>query len=269
MVFRQSGLGKSDSNTIGQGRVTLDSSVHATAVLEEGAQIGYGAFVGPHVKIGANCQIGHHVVIHAETIIGSNVRIDDHATIGKLPMKARISATTQDVELASARIGDDCLIGTAAILYRGCIIGHHVLIADQASVREQCNVGDYTIIGRDAAIENCVQVGNRCKIQAGVYLSPFSEVEDGCFIAPEVTITNDNFMGRSKERFKHHKGIVVRKGGRIGANVTILPGVTIEPDGVAAAGAVVTKDIPARQIVAGVPARSLRGVPEDQLLENQ
>jgi UDP-2-acetamido-3-amino-2,3-dideoxy-glucuronate N-acetyltransferase len=89
------------------------------------------------------------------------------------------------------------------------------------------------------------------------------------FIAPGVVTSNDNFAARSKERYKHFKGVTIKKGGRVGAQATILPGKVINEEAFIAAGSVVTKDVGARQIVVGSPAKFLKDVPEDQLLENQ
>jgi acetyltransferase-like isoleucine patch superfamily enzyme len=144
-----------------------------------------------------------------------------------------------------------------------------VLVADLASIREDVAIGQYTIVGRGVTIEQRVNIGKRCKIETEVYITAISEIGDYCFIAPEVTFTNDNFMGRSEERFKYHQGAILQRGARVGANATILPGITIEKDGQVAAGAVVTKNVPAKKIVLGVPAKVLRDVPKAQLLENQ
>jgi serine O-acetyltransferase len=76
-------------------------------------------------------------------------------------------------------------------------------------------------------------------------------------------------VGRTAERFKHFKGVTVRKGGRIGAGSVILPGIEIGEDGLVAAGSVVTRDVPPRTIVLGSPAKEWRKVPVEQLLENQ
>ena len=73
--------------------------VHPTAVLGADVSLGEGCVVGPQVRLGAGCQIGHHVVIHADTVVGDRVRIDDHATLGKRPMRAANSATTREQEL--------------------------------------------------------------------------------------------------------------------------------------------------------------------------
>ena len=101
-----------------------------------------------------------------------------------------------------------------------------------------------------------MKIGKRCKLETESYITALSEIEDGCFIAPEVTFTNDNFLGRTKERFKFHKGVTVKRGGRIGANVTVLPGITIGADALVAAGSVVTRDVPDKKLVMGSPAES-------------
>ena len=89
------------------------------------------------------------------------------------------------------------------------------------------------------------------------------------FVAPGVLTSNDNFVGRTEERFKHFKGVTIGRGGRIGVGAVILPGKNVGDDALVAAGSVLTNDAPARKIVAGVPAKLFREVPADQLLEAQ
>jgi acetyltransferase-like isoleucine patch superfamily enzyme len=76
-------------------------------------------------------------------------------------------------------------------------------------------------------------------------------------------------VGRTRERFRHFKGLILRKGGRIGANATILPGKEIGEDALVGAGSVVTKNLPPGKVYAGVPAKELKDVPDAQLLKNQ
>lgn len=232
-----------------KARIGASTTFGEYCVVEDGAVLGSG------------CAVGSHVVIHVGSVIGDNVQIDDFASIGKQPMK-RNSAQPP------ARIGDGCLIGTGAVLYAGCAIGPRCLIADYATVREQVVIGENTVVGRGAAIENDCKIGGFCKIETNAYLCAHSTVEDHCFIAPCVVTSNDNFAARSKRRFGLYQGLLLRRGGRIGAGAVILPGREIAPDGFAAAGSVVTKDVPAGVVVAGCPARELRNVPEEQLLKN-
>lgn len=245
------------------------ATIDPGATLGPGTTVGEGVMIAAGVVIGSNCRIGHHVVIHADTKVGNDVRIDDQATLGKLPMRAANSATTKEQELPPLSVGDLCIVGTGVVLYRGATIDAKVLMADLCTVRENVSVGRGTIVGRGVTIENFCAVGRYCKLESECYLTAYSTLEDRVFVAPGVVTSNDNFVGRTAERFKHFKGVTVRQGGRIGAGSVILPGIEIGADALVAAGSVVTRDVPARTIVRGAPARTWRMVPVEQLLENQ
>jgi len=245
------------------------SVIAPTVIIGIGARYGEFCHFADNVKIGAGCEIGSHVVIHEGSVIGDNVRIDDGTVIGKRPMKAANTAVTLDEDLPPTVIGSDGIIGTHVVIYRGAEIGSRVLIADLATVRENVTVGEYTIVGRGVAVENFCKIGRYVKLETNAYITAYSEIEDRVFMAPCVATSNDNFVGRTEERFKHFKGVTIKKGARIGVNATILPGLVINEDSLVAAGAVVTKDAPAKKICAGAPARAIRDVPPEQLLENQ
>ena len=229
----------------------MSGSVHPSASIGAGTTMGEGCVIGANVKVGTNCRLGHHVVIHDDTVVGDDVRIDDGANLGKKPMKAANSATTKDAELPPLTIGDVCIVGTGVVVYRGASIDGKVLMADLCTVRENVTVGRY------------------CKLESESYICAYSTLEDRVFVAPGVVTSNDNFVGRTQERFKHFKGVTVKKGGRIGAGSVTLPGVVIGEDALVAAGSTVTKNVEPRTIVMGTPARPVRPVPVEQLLENQ
>ncbi len=245
------------------------SIIAPSARISEDTTLGHFCVIGADVKIGNGCQIGHHVVIHDGTVIGDFVRIDDHTTIGKQPMRAPNSAVTQGGLQPPARIGSRCLIGAGVVLYAGCTLGEKVLVADLATIREAVAVGAFTIVGRGVAIENQCRIGRYCKLETNAYVAAYSVLEDRVFVAPGVLTSNDNFMGRTEERFKHFKGVTVQRGGRLGVGAVILPGKEIGPDAMVAAGALLTTDAPPNVIYAGVPAQPFRSVPEEQLLDNQ
>ncbi len=247
----------------------MEGSVAGSARVGMGTILGNYVTIGENAVVGAGCVIGNNVVIHRDAVVGDNVRVDDNAVVGKMPMRAANSAVTKEQELPPARIGSLCIIGTSAVIYRGCRIGEKVLVADLATVRENVEVGDGTIIGRGVAVENHCRIGSYCKLETNVYITAYSEIGDRCFIAPCVATSNDNYLGRTEKRFKEYGGVVVKKGGRIGVNATILPGKVVEEDTVVAAGAVLTKNTEAGKIYAGVPARYFREVPEEELLKNQ
>ncbi|MBN1175953.1 N-acetyltransferase [Candidatus Woesearchaeota archaeon] len=224
---------------------------------------------GNNVTLGLNVVIGNNVVIYDDVVIGDNVRIDDNVVLGKLPMKSINSAVTTLKPLPPLEIGSNCIVGSGAIIYRGSKIKDGCLVADLATIRENVLIGEKTIVGRGVAIENECSVGSKCKLETNAYITAYSIIEDGVFVAPNVSTSNDNFVGRTKDRFKHFKGVVARRGSRIGVGAIILPGIELGEDCLVAAGSLVTKNVPAKKIVMGVPAIIFRDVPDEQLLKNQ
>jgi len=247
----------------------MTSVVHPSAVIGADTTMGEYCVIGADVRIGTGCRLGHHVVIHDGTVVGNDVRIDDHASLGKRPMKAANSATTSDRELPPLTLGDTCIVGTGVVLYRGAKIDARVLMADLCTVREDVAIGRGTIVGRGVTVENVCTIGRYCKLESESYITAYSTLEDRVFVAPGVMCSNDNFIGRTAERFKHFKGLTVRKGARLGVGTVYLPGVTIGEDALVAAGSVVTRDLPPRMIAMGRPAKPWRPVAPEQLLENQ
>ena len=246
-----------------------------TDLKNKDARVGAGTTFGEHCVFGANvvigkgCRIGNHVVFHDDTVIGDEVRVDDHAVLGKLPMRAASSATTKDAQFPPLEVGSGSIIGTGVVLYRGLKLGRKCLVADYATVREEVTVGDRTIVGRGVTIENECTIGKFVKLETECYITAYSVVEDRVFIAPGVTTSNDNYVGRTEARKKAFKGVTVKRAARIGAGSVILPGKVIGEDALVAAGSVVTRDVPARKVVMGSPARVVRDVPTEQLLEHQ
>ena len=244
-------------------------SISPDARIAPDVLVGENVVIEADVTVGQRCVLGHNVVIRTGSRLGCHVMVGDNTVIGRRPMHSVRSALLPVTDYGACSIADDVQIGCGCVLYAGVTIGSQVMVADLATVREAVTIGEQTIIGRGVAIENRCTIGKRCKLETNAYITAYSELEDDVFVAPMVATSNDNYMARSNERFKHFKGVTVKRGGRIGVNATILPGRTVDEQGVVAAGSVVTRDVPARSIVAGNPAHVFRDVPEDQLLENQ
>jgi UDP-2-acetamido-3-amino-2,3-dideoxy-glucuronate N-acetyltransferase len=104
------------------------------------------------------------------------------------------------------------------------------------------------------------------KIQSNCYVTAGTVVEDDTFVGPAVTLTNDNAMGRHP-RGEPPDAPVLRRACRVGGGSVICPGVEIGEEAFVGAGAVVTEDVPARAVVVGVPARRIREVDDEDLLE--
>lgn len=229
---------------------------------------GHGLLLGEHVGIGADVTFGANVVVYDDTVIGDGCFIQDGAVLGKVPSLSPTS-TAKRGELAPLVLGAGCVISTGAVVYRGTSLGAGCILGDYAGVRERCSLGDRVVVGRGSVVENDTTIGDGTKIQTNVYITAYMTIEDRCFIAPCVQTTNDNFMGRTEKRHKLIKGATIRRGARVGGGVVLCPGIEIGEEAFIAAGAVVTKDAPARKVLMGVPARVVRDVYEDELLENQ
>jgi acetyltransferase-like isoleucine patch superfamily enzyme len=207
-------------------------------------------------------------VVHPGTVLGERVKVLEGAVVGKQPSLSPRSTAKRE-PLAPARIGDGTIVSTGAIVFAGSTIGARVILGDQSCVRERVTIGDDVVLGRGSLIENDTTVGNLTKIQAGAYITAYSTLEDQVFIAPCVVTTNDNFMGRTERRHELIKGPTIRRGARIGGGAILCPAVEIGEEAFVGAGAVVTKDVPPRMLVVGNPARVLREVAADELLEHQ
>jgi len=142
------------------------------------------------------------------------------------------------------------------------MIGDKTKIWHHAQVREGAIVGSECIIGKNVYIDTGVHIGNRCKIQNNVSIFHGTTIEDGVFIGPHVCFTNDRFPRAINEdgtlKLRNDWSIIkitIKKGASIGANTTILPGITIGEYALIGAGSVVTKDVPSFALVYGNPAK--------------
>ena len=204
--------------------------------------------------------------VYPGTVLGEGVKILENAVVGKQPALSPRSTAKRE-ELPPAEIGDGTVVSTGAIVFAGTRIGARVILGDQSCVRERVTVGDDVVLGRGSLIENDSTVGAMTKIQADAYITAYSTLEEHVFIAPCVVTTNDNFMGRTERRHELMKGPTIRRGARVGGGAILCPGVEIGEEAFVGAGAVVTKNVPPRALVVGNPARVLREVPTDELLD--
>ena len=204
--------------------------------------------------------------VYPGTILGEGVRVLENAVVGKQPALSPRSTARRE-PLAPTAIGDGTIVSTGAIVFAGSTIGERVILGDQSCVRERVSIGDDVVLGRGSLVENDTTIGAMTKIQAEAYITAYSTLEEHVFVAPCVVTTNDNFMGRTERRHELIKGPTIRRGARIGGGAVLCPGVEVGEDAFVGAGAVVTKDVPARTMVVGNPARVLRDVPQDELLD--
>lgn len=225
-----------------------------------------GLLLGKGVELADDVSIGGHVVIHAGTVVEAGARIQDGAIVGKpLALGARSTASRAAPE--PARIGPGATVCAGAVVVAGARIGPGAIVGDQAHVRERAVIGEGSVVGRGSAVDNDVTVGDRVRIQSNCYITAYSTIEDDVFVAPGVTFTNDHTMGRHGPDYAL-RGATLRQRCRVGGAAVLVPGIEVGEEAFVAAGAVVTKDVPPRMVAIGIPARFVREVPEEDLLEH-
>ena len=236
-----------------------------TAIVADDAVIGAGSVIGDNARIGAGVRIGSLTVVHAGTEVGDDCLIEDHVVLGKRP-RLRPGSSAAGAEPDPLVIEPGATVCCGAVVYAGARIGSKAIIGDQSQVRERSVVGPGTVVGRGSTVDFDARVGARVSIQTGVYVTGGTIVEDDVFVGPGVVMTNDNTMGRHP-RGEALRGPVLRRACRVGGGCVLVPGVEIGVEAFVAAGAVVTRDVGEREVVIGVPARVVRRVSDEDLLE--
>lgn len=199
------------------------------------------------------------------TVMGAGCLVEELALVGKAPrLGARSRASRADP--GPAVLGDGVTVCAHAVVYAGARLGKGVVVGDGAQVRERAVLGAGSVVGRGASVENDVRVGERVKLQTGVYLTAGSVAEDDVFLGPMVVTTNDDAMGRHGPG-DPVRGVMLRRACRVGGGAVLVPGIEVGEEAYVAAGAVVTADVPARAVVMGVPARVVREVGTEDLVE--
>ena len=193
-------------------------------------------------------------VIATTSIIQSNVELGDDSVIEDFVLLGRASAT--DGLLV---IGTNAIIRSHTVIYGGSRIGSGFHSGHGVLIREACEIGAHVSVGSHAILEHHVALGNRVRIHSGAFIPEFSRVEDDAWIGPRVTFTNALYP-RSADIKARLEGPTIRAGAKIGANATLLPGITIGENALIGAGAVVVSDVAPNAVVAGNPARYLREI---------
>jgi acetyltransferase-like isoleucine patch superfamily enzyme len=228
--------------------------------------ISMGAFVAGGAKLADDVDVAPGAVIYDGVELGPGCLVEPGAVLGKRP-RLRPGSSAAGHELGPLVIEDGVTICCGAVLYAGSRVGAGAIIGDQAQLRERSTVGPGSVLGRGSVVDFDVRVGERVLIQTSVYVTGGSVVEDDVFLGPGVLTTNDHAMGRHP-RGAPLEGPVFRRACRVGGGAVLVPGVEIGEEAFVAAGAVVTRDVGARQVVMGVPARVVREVPEGDLIEH-
>lgn len=180
--------------------------------------------------------------------IGKNKKIDEGVILGY--------PTGRHIKNSSLAIGNNPKIRSGAVIYIGSKIGDNFETGHNVVIREENILGHSVSIWSNSVVDYGCKIGNNVKIHANAYIAQFTTIEDEVFIAPGVTIANDLCPVCTKCM----KGPTIKKGVKIGVNVTLLPHITIGEFSLIGAGSVVTKDIPPYSLAYGSPAVVIKKV---------
>lgn len=225
-------------------------AISKTAIIHEGAIVAESAI------------INDYVVVYPNVVIQENVEVMDHAVIGRLPKSASTSKRKVQQEYKKTVIGENSIVSPGAVIYTDVTIGKGTLVGDNASIREGCRIGSGCIIARNVSVNYNTTVGDATKIMDNAHITGNMVIEDHVFISVLVATTNDNLIGKGEYSDEREKGPYIKRGATIGAAANLLPAITIGENALVAAGSVVTKDVPDKKVVMGIPAKVVRDIEE-------
>lgn len=191
-------------------------------------------------------------------IIFPNVQFAAEPTLGEFVIVGEPPRGKQAGELET-RIGARAVIRSHTVIYAGNIVGDDFQTGHGALVREENQIGNHVSIGSHTIVEHHVRIGDNVRLHSNVFVPEFSILEEGCWLGPNVVVTNARYP-QSRNVKEQLKGARIKRGAKIGANVTLLPGVIIGENALVGAGAVVTRDVPDGAVVAGNPARLIKTI---------
>lgn len=174
------------------------------------------------------------------------VKIEDNVQLNYQPNSLKT--------LPLLKIGNNSVIRSYSVIYAGSKIGNNFHCGHHVLIRENNIIGNKVSIGSGSIVEFNVNIEDECRLHSNTYIPEFTKLEKGCWIGPNVCITNAKYPNNKLSK-KKISGVTVGKKAIIGANSTILPGVEISEGSIIGAGSVVTKTTEPFKIYAGNPAK--------------
>lgn len=202
-------------------------------------------YIHKSAKIYGSSKAGNNSVILENVILG----YPQHEILAEI---TKSGVEIEEYSFEGATIGADSYIRPGTTIFSNVIAGNNFKTGHNALIRENTNIGNNVLVGTNAIIDGNVKIGDNVSIQGNVYIPTHVEIEDNVFVGPCAVLANDKYPIRGEYK---PLGPIIRKGASIGANATLVPGIEIGEGAMVAAGALVTKDIPAWKLAIGCPAK--------------
>lgn len=175
-------------------------------------------------------------LIHPHVELGEGSEIGPFAIVGEPPRGRKPGDLP-------TWIGPGSVIRSHTVIYAGNRIGARFQTGHHVMIREENEIGDDVSIGTGTVVEHHVRIGRGARIHSQAFIPEYSVLEEGCWIGPNVVLTNAKYPNRPDTK-QNLRGVTIGKNAVVGANVTILPGVRIGEGALIGAGTVVTRDVP-------------------------
>ena len=186
--------------------------------------------------------------IYPNVIIENNSIIEEQSIIGIICKPIALKKVT--------KIGKNALIRAGTYIYENNLIGDDFTTGNRALIRESNVIGNNVSIGSMTSLAHNIEIEDNVRIHSQCFIPEYTIIKKGAWIGPGVFFTNSKYPNQNESK-KYLKGPTIEEEAIIGANVTILPEVTIGRKSIIGAGSVVTKDVPENKIYAGNPANEI------------
>lgn len=194
--------------------------------------------------------------IYPDVVIGENVKIFPGAVIGRPPLSSGATKRITDVNsIRKTIISTGCIIGSNAVIYKGCWLGLNTMVCDTACIRENVTIGNNSLIAMGVTINVNTKIGDHVKIMDNCHITGNAIIENNVFIGMLTTSANDNSMGKNNMDLENQKGPTIKEGARIGQGSCLFPNIIIEEYSTVGSNSVVTKNVNKNSIVYGIPAK--------------
>lgn len=190
-------------------------------------------------------------ILNEKVALGEGCEIDDRVVIG--------CPSDRMIQFERLLIGKNARIRSGSVIYCGSEIGDNLQTGHNVLIREENLIGDNFRIWNNSVVDYGCVISNNVKIHCSVYIAQYTVIEDDVFMAPGVIVANDLHPG-CRYSAQCMKGPIIKKGAQIGANVTLLPFITVGEGSLIGGGSVVTKDVPPGSVVYGNPARVIKHI---------